>query len=67
VTVPPEEEPEADLNGDGKFSVLDVILLQKWLLAVPDTALADWTAGDLDENGVLNAFDLAMMKHKLTA
>ena len=44
-----------------------MILLQKWLLAVPDTALADWTAGDLDENGVLNAFDLAMMKHKLTA
>ncbi len=65
VTAPPMQKPEADLNGDGKFSVLDVVLLQKWLLAVPGTELADWRAGDLDENNVLNAFDLALMKRAL--
>lgn len=64
---PPSEKPEMDLNADGAFSVLDVILFQKWLLAVPDTTLPNWQAGDMDGNGVLNGFDLAMMKRHLMA
>lgn len=25
------------INADGQFSILDVVLMQRWLLAVPDT------------------------------
>lgn len=54
-----------DVNADGKFNISDVVLLQKWILAVPDVNLADWKAGDLCENNVLNVFDLCLMKRLL--
>ena len=54
-----------DVNADGKFDITDVVLLQKWLLAVPDTHLADWKAADLCEDGRLDVFDLCMMKKEL--
>ncbi len=54
-----------DCNGDGNFDVADIVLLQKWLLAVPNTHLADWKAADLCEDGRLNIFDLCMMKRLL--
>ena len=38
-----------DVNGDGSFGVSDVVLLQKWLLAVPDTHLANWKAADFGD------------------
>lgn len=54
-----------DVNADGILSIADVILLQKWLLAVPGAALADPDAGDLHADGVLDIFDLALMKRML--
>ena len=45
-----------DLNADGEFSIADVVLLQKKLLTVPDTVLADWQAGDLCADGKLDAY-----------
>lgn len=53
------------MNADGKFSVADVVMFQKWLLAVPDVHLADWKAGDLCEDEMLNVFDLCLMKRLL--
>lgn len=58
---------KGDVNADGKFDVADVVLLQKWLLAVPDTHLANWKAGDLCEDDKLDVFDLCMMKRELVA
>ncbi len=58
---------KGDVNADGVFSVADVVLLQKWLLAVPDVTLADWKAGDLCEDNALNVFDLCLMKRLLVA
>ena len=54
-----------DVNADGVFSVADVILLQKWLLSVPDTHLANWKAADFYEDGKLDVFDLCLMKRML--
>jgi len=54
-----------DLNMDGKLDTLDVVLLQKWIHAVPNTTLPNWEAGDLDKNGKLNVIDLALMKRKI--
>ncbi len=58
-------DAEGDLNADGSFNLLDLILLQRWILDVPDTVLPDWKAGDLCEDDILNAYDLAAMKRKL--
>ena len=54
-----------DCNNDGEFNVSDVVLLQKWLLAVPDTDIEDWKAADLCKDDKLNVFDLCLMKRKL--
>lgn len=54
-----------DVNNDGTFNVADVVLLQKWLLAVPDVKLANWKAADLCEDGKLDVFDLCLMKRLL--
>ena len=36
-----QERIIGDVNADGALTISDVVLLQKWLLAVPDTQLAD--------------------------
>lgn len=54
-----------DVNNDGEFTIVDVVLLQKWLLAVPDTHISDWKAADLCEDDRLDVFDLCLMKRAL--
>ncbi|MBP5379837.1 MAG: dockerin type I repeat-containing protein [Ruminococcus sp.] len=56
---------KGDVNGDGEFSISDVVLLQKWLIAVPDTELVDWKSADLCEDGNLDVFDLCLMRKAL--
>ena len=58
------ETIKGDINADGTFDVTDVVLLQKWLLGVSDVELLDWEAADFYEDGILNVFDLCMMKRK---
>lgn len=59
------EQVRGDVNADGKFNVSDAVALQKWLLGVPDTALADWRAGDFCEDDRLDVSDLCLMKREL--
>ena len=54
-----------DCNSDGEFNISDVVLLQKWLLAVPDTHMENWQAADLCEDDRLDVFDLCLMKRQL--
>lgn len=54
-----------DVNADGAFDIADVVLLQKWLLAVPNTHLPIWQAADLCEDNRLDVFDLCLMKREL--
>ncbi len=66
--VPHDPTPDyvsGDVNADGSFDVTDVVALQKWLLAVPDTSLANWKAADLCEDDKLDVFDLCLMKREL--
>lgn len=53
-----------DCNNDGEFSVADAGILQKWLLN-DGMELTTWQTADLDENGIIDAFDLCLMKQKL--
>ena len=59
------KEIEGDVNADGARSVTDAVLLQKWLLAVPDAKLTDWKAADLCEDNIINVLDLHLMKRML--
>lgn len=54
-----------DINGDGVFTVSDLVILQKWLLNVPGTQLMDWKAADLCEDDKLDAFDMCLMRKAL--
>ena len=60
-----EETISGDVNNDGEFNISDVVLLQKWLLAVPDTHLENWKAADLCDDDILDVFDLCLMKSAL--
>lgn len=64
---PQHQYPAGDVSGDFMLRLNDAVLLQKWLLAEPDTVLADWKAGDLDGNGRLNGADLTLLKRALLA
>ena len=54
-----------DVNADGILDIADVVLLQKWLLAVPNTHLPIWQAAELCEDKRLDVFDLCLMKREL--
>lgn len=63
-----EDTPDVikgDINGDGEFNISDVVLLQKWLLAVANTELKNWQAADLCKDDILDVFDLCMMRKAL--
>lgn len=61
-----DEKIKGDVNADGVLNVADVVLLQKWLLAVPGIKLGEGEVADLYEDGNLNVLDLAVMKKKLS-
>lgn len=59
------ESAAGDVNADGEFNISDVVMMQKWLLAVPDAVLSDWGAGDLCDDSIINVFDLCLMRRML--
>lgn len=56
---------KGDVNADGQFNIADVVIFQKWLLAVPNTKLSDWQAVDYTSDNRLNVFDFCLMKYEL--
>ena len=54
-----------DVNGDGLFNMADVAAMQKWLMC--SDGLNCKKAGDLYEDGVINIFDLCVMKSEILA
>ena len=72
IVTPPVVEPTTpevtllgDVNEDGNFSVIDIILMQKWILNKPNTHLVNWKNGDFNNDNKLNVIDLALMKKAL--
>ena len=54
-----------DVNADGNLTAADLVLVQKWLLAIPSTELKNWQAADLCKDGRLDTFDLVLMRKEL--
>ena len=54
-----------DVDADGDVDIDAVIMLQQWLLAVPDATLTNWRAGDLCQDERIDVFDLCLLKRLL--
>ena len=58
-------DKKGDVNCDGEVTIADAVLLQKWLLAVPDTQLSYWQNADLCKDDKLDVLDLCFMRRML--
>ena len=56
-----------DANGDGFFTIADVVALTKWLTGASNDALGNWADADFCIDNKLTAADLSLMKQKLLA
>lgn len=54
-----------NINGDGEFTVADVVTLQKWLLNSYDKEIYSWAEADFDLDNKLTIFDLVLMRKEL--
>lgn len=54
-----------DLNGDGDFGISDVVTFLKYILGNSDVKISDWKQADFTGDGVLDSFDLVIMRKKL--
>lgn len=55
-----------DANADGKFNIADVTLFQSWIMG-KNVTLNNGQAVDFCNDGILDSFDLCMMKSELIA
>lgn len=53
-----------DVNADNAVSTADIVMLQKWLLNTGEKLTSSANA-DLDQNGEIDVFDLALLKRQL--
>jgi len=61
-TTPAPENRNTDLNGDGATSVVDIVLLQKYLFNLEQLTPAQYEIADYSLDDVVDAFDLAFLK-----
>lgn len=55
---------DGDVNEDGKTTIADVVLVQRWLVGEP-VEFSEWKCADFTLDGKLTAEDLALMKRYL--
>lgn len=60
---PETEYKYGDVNLDSRFSISDLMMLKKYLTG--DGSLANIRAGDMNDSGEINIFDLSIMKNEL--
>lgn len=58
-----EKKVIGDVNADGEFTMLDAVMMQRFLLNIG--SITDITAGDLCEDGRINVFDMVLMRKML--
>ena len=56
---------KGDINGDCNVNIADGVLLQKWLLYVPNTEFTFYDNADMDANYKIDIYDLILLKEKI--
>lgn len=56
-----------DLNSDNTLTAADAVLLQRYLLGEDTLTQTQWQTADLNADGTVNGFDLALLRQKLVA
>ena len=56
-----------DLNFDNTLTTADAVLLQRYLLQERTLTQSQWQTADLNADGTVNGFDLALLRQKLVA
>ena len=56
-----------DVNLDGRVSVLDGVILQKYLLNQYNLSKYEFERADLNQDGVVNIYDLCLLKKNLVS
>ena len=64
-TDPPATPGNGDIDADGKLTVSDVIVMQKYLLGIHALTETEAAAADVTGDGDIDIFDLGMMKNML--
>ena len=54
--------PSGDSNGDGKFTVADVVTMQSYIMGKKTAKLSDWRNVDFCEDGQIDVFDFIVMR-----
>lgn len=54
-----------DLNSDNTLTAADAVLLQRYLLQERTLTQSQWQTADLNADGTVNGFDLALLRQKL--
>lgn len=62
----PDSVP-GDINDDGQVNIADAVMLQKYILGTAKITVEQGRRADLDGDGVLDAFDMVLIRKILTA
>ncbi len=54
-----------DINDDGEVTITDAVMLKKWLIC--DGTITNYKNADICKDGIINVFDLCILKRMLTA
>lgn len=61
-TEPLPEKILGDINHDGETNLLDIVLLQKYLLGRESFSRDSFLSADMNQNGIVNIYDLIELK-----
>ena len=54
--------PNGDANGDGDFTIADMVIVQKHIMGKKTAILSDWKSADLYEDGKIDVYDFIVMR-----
>lgn len=64
-TVENSMKDTGDMNQDGKITIADAVLMQKYLLGSCSFSKTQWTLADMNQDGCVDVFDMVVMRKLL--
>ena len=61
----PKTDANGDANGDGEFTIADVVTVQKAIMGKKTAILSDCKAADLYEDGIIDVYDFILMRKEI--